>query len=56
MKVSAASFAYALYCASIVLAAPTAKRASGTTYDGGLTANDVVDGGTSIRSVLKIFH
>lgn len=37
---------YLIYAASIVYAAPTAKRASGSTgYSGGSTANDIKDGG-----------
>jgi cutinase len=42
MKLTPANLAYLLYCASIVAAIPV-KRA-GTTYDGGLTANDVQNG------------
>lgn len=45
MKLTPSNLAYILYCASIVTAAPTIKRQSGTTYDGGLTANDVENGG-----------
>lgn len=45
MKLTASDFAYFLYCASVASAAPAVKRQSGTTYDGGLTANDVQNGG-----------
>ena len=56
MKISAANFAYALYCASVALGAPTTKRQSGTTYDGGLTANDVENGGELIYSYSRPFR
>lgn len=36
----------ALYAACIAIAVPT-KRATGTTYDGALDANDVKNGGQS---------
>lgn len=48
MQITAANFAYALYCASVALAVPTAKRQSGTSYDGGNTASDVENGGKKI--------
>lgn len=54
MKISASNLAYILYCASLALGAPTPKRQSGTTYDGGSTANDVDSGGTRIHSADEI--
>lgn len=44
MKFSA-SISYALYAASVAMAMPAViKRATGTSYSGGLTATDVTDG------------
>ena len=48
MKLTISDFAYLLYCASVASAAPTVKRQSGSTYDGGLTANDVQNGGEQL--------
>lgn len=45
MKVDG-TLAYLIYAASIALAAPVEKRA-GTSYNGGTTANDVTNGGTT---------
>ena len=39
-----AALSYVLYAASVVLAAPLEQRS--TSYSGGITANDVIDGGT----------
>lgn len=40
-----ATLSYLLYAASVAVALPaTTKRASGTSYNGGTTANDVKNG------------
>lgn len=49
MKTSA-NLSYLLYMASVTMAGPITKRAT-STYDGGLTANDVTDGGEYILSL-----
>lgn len=39
-----ATLSFLLYAASIAVAVPVERRASGTSYNGGTTANDVKNG------------